>query len=175
MAAACAYGSGWLLIGCGVLFCGRASHSGGEFAGADLEVAFLKNPFAVVAHVCKVRCRQLERDGACLAGLEFYFLESTQAAVVGHNARRCQVGGIEHHGLFAGHVAAVGHIHAERQHVAVGEFVLLGPQVAVFKGGVAQTIAEGPLVGDGGIVVVGACHRAHLLGSLEVVGRQSRG
>ena len=139
-----------------------------QSADGEQELTLFERPTTVVADEGEVAGWQTEGDGARLAGLQLNLRELTQATAVGHH-RSHEVAAVEQHALLAGTGAAVGNVDADGEHVTMGEVLAVNAQVAVAEGGVAQTGAEAPLLGDAGVIVVGALHGAGLLALLEVV------
>ena len=137
----------------------------------EKEFSRFKMTLTVVADKCQVLGGQVEGHGAQLAGLEVHLGERAQTAALGDEA--CHyVTGEEQDALLACHAAGILDVDAHGEHVTSGEVCLVNTQVAVFKCGVTQAVAEGPLHIDLGIVVIHALHGARLLTDTIVVGRE---
>ena len=140
---------------------------------ADLqrEGSLFQSPAAIGSNESQVFGGQGESDSLCLARFQGNLVEGTQPLVVG--SQRCnEVTRIQQYGFLAGPTARILHIDADGQHIVGREAGLIHPQVTIYIRGVAQTIAEGPLQDDLGIVVVGTCHRSNLFAHLIVVVNQ---
>ena len=141
----------------------------GLVACLQTEFAGLEHPLAVGADKGEVGGGEAEGDGLGLAGLQLNLVEGTQTAVVG-GAGSDEVGGEEQHGLLACHTAGIGDIDLDGKHVRGAERGFIDGELVVAEGGVAEAVAEGPLLADDGFVVIGSLHDVGLLAGLVVVG-----
>ena len=123
----------------------------------DAEVTFLQNPLAIIAYESKVGAFQFQSHGLCLARFQFHFLESAKTAGIGSKGGN-EVTAEEQHALLADTVTGMFHMNGESKHIISGKVRLIHLEVAVRKGGIAQTVAERPLYGHLRVVVISAFH-----------------
>ena len=124
-------------------FGGGALDGSLELASAQQEVALLQRPAPVGTDEGHSLGGQAEGDGLLLSRLKLHLGEVAQTLVVGRE-RGHEVAGVEQHGLLAGTLAGVLDIDADGDDVVGAKLLAVGTQVGVFKGGVAQSVAEGP-------------------------------
>jgi hypothetical protein len=132
-----------------------------QAADAQHEVAFLECPTAVGTHEGHALGRQTERHRLHLTRLQLHLREIAQTTIVG--CQRCNdIARVEQHGFLAGTRARVLHIDAYGNHIVGGELGAVGTQIAIFKRGVRQAIAEWEQ-GISEITIRAALHRVVLI------------
>ena len=112
-------------------------------ANGQQEVALLQAPTTVVAYEGQVGSGQLKGDGARLTRVECYLVELTQPTTV-RSHRGHKVAAEKQYAFLTSHLTLIGDVHADGQHVVLGEVRLVDTQVGILEGGVAQSCAEAP-------------------------------